>query len=358
VLGVEQFALGHERGGSHDHSRIVRYSYHTPFYVELAGGAFRAWAEVEREAEETLVHRCGGLDLFPAAGVIPFDDYARSLAACDVPFERLTSEEIRRRWPQFHELDGVIGLYQEDGGLVAAARATAAHQRLAAERGATLLEGEGVTSVRQLGGEVEVVAGGIAHRAEQLVLTAGAWTNRLLDQVGRRLPLEVTQEQLTYFSAPDLAPFAMERFPIWIWMDEPCFYGFPVFGEQAVKVAQDVGGEPVTVESRTFEPNPATLARTREFLARHLPEILGPELVTKTCLYTLTPDRDFVVDRVPEAPRVAVAVGAGHAFKFASVLGRCLAELALDGAADFDLAPFAIDRPILLDDAPPRRYMI
>jgi sarcosine oxidase len=160
VLGVEQFALGHERGGSHDHSRIIRYSYHTPAYVALAEGAYDAWREVERESGEVLIHRCGGLDLFPPDGVIPQRDYTESLTARGIPFELLSSDEVVARWPQFRHLDGVVGLYQEDGGLLAAARATAAHQRLAGGHGAAILEQATVERVRSLGDEVEVVVDG------------------------------------------------------------------------------------------------------------------------------------------------------------------------------------------------------
>ncbi|MDH3404423.1 MAG: N-methyl-L-tryptophan oxidase [Acidobacteriota bacterium] len=358
VLGVEQFALGHDRGGSHDHSRIIRLSYHTPAYVALAAAAYDAWSEVESEAGERLVHSCGGLDLFPFGGAIPMADYTASLAARAVPFEVLAAAEIRARWPQFRRLDGVTGLFQERGGLVAAARATAAHQRLAREHGAALVERAAVAGVSQVGDEVEITVDGVRHRAGRLVVAAGAWSNRVLAGLGLRLPLAVTQEQVTYFAARDLDRFAMDRFPIWIWMDEPCFYGFPVFGEQGVKVAQDVGGPVVSAETRSFEPDRGALARARGFLARHLPAALGPELFTKTCLYTLTPDRDFVVDRLPEAPGVWLAIGAGHAFKFASVLGRCLSELALDGATAADLEAFRIGRPVLWQDDPPTSYLI
>ena len=358
VLGVEQFPLGHSRGGSHDHSRIIRYSYHTPHYVELAAGAYRAWAEVEGEADEQLVHRCGGLDLFPEGGVIPISDYASSLDARGIPFDRLQCEEIRARWPQFRDLDGVTGLYQTDGGLVAAERATNAHQRLARSRGAEIHEGVAIESVRQIGDEVEVTLGGVRHRCRQLVVAAGAWSNRILGPLGVRLPLEITQEQVTYFDTPHAERFAIGSFPVWIWMDEPCFYGFPCFGERGVKVAQDVGGRPVTAETRDFDPDTDALERCRAFLRRHLPDVLEGDGHTKTCLYTLTPDRDFVVDRVAQAPRVWVAIGAGHAFKFASALGRSLSELALDGATDVDLEPFRIDRPILSEESPPKRYMV
>ena len=205
---------------------------------------------------------------------------------------------------------------------------------------------------------MEVVTGDIAYRCRKLIIAAGPWTNHALAHLGRKLPLTITQEQVTYFATPHLADFQPDRFPIWIWMDVPCFYGFPAFGEPGPKIAQDVGGEAVTPESRTFEPNPATLERTVQFLQRYLPTHLGPILYTKTCLYTLTPDRDFVIDAVPGHENCLVAVGAAHGFKFASLIGKILGELAVDGATLSHVEPFRIDRPILLIEDPPRSFMV
>ena len=358
VLGIEQFELGHDRGGSQDHSRIIRYSYHRPVYVRLAERAYEAWGGVETETGETLVHRVGGLDLFPEGGVIPPEDYTKSLDACGIPWQRLEASEIRDRWPGFRIPDSVWGLYQADGGLVDAARGNAAHVTAARRRGARVLAETPVRSVRIENGRVEIEAGGGTWSAERLVVAAGAWSNGILGQLGIRLPLVVTREQVTYFRPDDLAPFAPERFPVWIWMDEPSFYGFPVHGLEAVKVAQDVGGGETTADDRSFDPDPDATERVRGFLRERLPGALGAEVLTKTCLYTLTPDRDFVVDRLPDHPQVAVAIGAGHAFKFASALGRILSELALEGTTEADLSHFRIDRPILRELDPPRSWMV
>jgi sarcosine oxidase len=358
VLGLEQFELGHARGESHDHSRIIRLSYHTPAYVALARRAYAAWDELAVDAGEEVVLRTGGLDLGPRESAIPLDAYAASMTACKVPFETLDADEIVRRWPQFRLTDDVHGLFQAEGGIAMAARANAAHQRMARAHGAVLRERAPVTAIRAADGEIDVEAGGERYRAGALVIAAGPWSNGALAHFGVTLPLEVTQEQVTYFAAPRPSDFAPERFPVWIWMDDPCYYGFPLFGERGPKVAQDAGGRPVTADTRTFEPDEENLAGVRRFLERRLPAALGPVIRTKTCLYTLTPDRDFVVDAVPGHDSVFVAIGAGHAFKFASLIGRALAELALDGQAACDLAPFAIDRPILALADPPRTYMV
>ncbi|MGZ8392884.1 MAG: FAD-dependent oxidoreductase, partial [Gemmatimonadales bacterium] len=163
---------------------------------------------------------------------------------------------------------------------------------------------------------------------------------------------------VTYFATPRAADFEPGRFPIWIWMDDPCFYGFPVFGERGPKVGQDAGGREVTADTRTFDPDQAALGRVQEFLGKYIPSALGPIIYTKTCLYTLTPDRDFVLDAVPGHPGVVVAIGGGHGFKFASLIGRTLAELAIDGATERNIQPFRIDRALLKQVNPPRNYMV
>jgi sarcosine oxidase len=134
-------------------------------------------------------------------------------------------------------------------------------------------------------------------------------------------------------------------------MDDPSFYGFPIYGEPGPKVAQDAGGQPVTPATRTFDPDPAIAQRVRAFIGEHLPGVGTTEIYTKTCLYTLTPERDFVLDRLPASPGVVVGLGAAHGFKYASVIGRILAELALDGStpSDGEIGAFGIDRAALLD---------
>ena len=165
----------------------------------------------------------------------------------------------------------------------------------------------------------------------------------------------MTQEQVTWFEPPDRAAYDMARFPIWIWLDLPSFYGVPAFAGRGPKVGQDIGGRRTTTSTRTFEPDREYLARGETFLAGHLPGTLGGPTRTKTCLYTVTPDRDFVLDRVPEAPGIIVALGAAHGYKFAAILGRLLAGLALDRErrpANARFGLFAIDRPALTDAAP------
>lgn len=357
VVGHEQFALGHDRGASHDHSRIIRYSYHTPTYVELSRLAYRAWESVEIESATDLVVRCGGLDLFPAGCTIAPDDYRDALEECAIPYEWLDATEIRTRWPQFRIGDDVNGLFQADGGIVAASLGVAAHQALATARGAVLHDHSRVESVREIADEVEITVDGRASRSGAAIIAADAWMNELLPEP---LPITVVREQVTYFDSPTPDVFAIGRHPVWIWMDDPSFYGFPTFGESATKVAQDCGGHVTTADGRDFEPDLAELERVEHFTRRTFGTAIGAARATRTCLYTLTPDRDFVLDRVPGTNHIWVVQGAAHAYKFASILGRLLAECALDGdcTATFDRSSFAIDRAALTDPNYESNWMV
>jgi sarcosine oxidase len=358
VLGIEQHELGHNRGGSEDHSRIIRLSYHTPAYVELAKGAYEAWEQVEVDSGEQLILRTGGLDLAPTHATIGLDSYRSSMAAAGVPFEELDAAEVMRRWPQWKLDDDVGALFQENSGIAMASRANVTHRKLAADNGATLIDGAEVTGVREVGGEVEIAVDGRTYRAAALIVAAGAWTNKILAHLGLSLPLEVTLEQVVYLTPVDPLRYHPSRFPIWIWMDEPSFYGFPIFGEPAVKIAWDRCQIVTDPDTRSFEPRADVIDGVKGFAAQRLPGVGGRVHLAKTCLYTLTPDRDFVVDRVPGTDNVYAAVGAGHAFKFASLLGRVLTDLALDGATGYDISALAADRPILRERNPARAYMV
>jgi sarcosine oxidase len=191
-----------------------------------------------------------------------------------------------------------------------------------------------------------VLADGTRYRADRVVLTCDAWANELLDPLGAGLPLTVTQEQFTYFAPQRPEDFAPDRFPVWIWMDDPSFYGFPCYGEPTVKAAQDCGGPAVTARGRGYEPDPDRLDLLARFLDTLLPGA-GPVVRTRTCLYTLTPDRDLVLGTVPGHDSVLVGLGAGHGFKFAPTIGRILADLATGVTSTVDLTPYGPDRPAL-----------
>ena len=353
VLGLERFELGHHRGASHDTSRILRHSSHTAEYVRLTQDAYDDWARLSSGAGRDLVTVVGGLDLFPPDPAIPLADYTASLTDVGIDFELLDVDAIGERWPQFALPAGTVGLYQDRGAIVPAGPGTAAMQDLAHRQGAVLADHAEVASVT---GTSVTLADGTTYACGGVVLCADAWTDRLLAPLGIDLPLTVTLEQATYFAPERPQDFSPDRLPLWIWMDEPSFYGFPCYGETTVKAAQDCGGPVVDPDARGSEPDAGMLDLLAGHVARMLPGA-GRPLRSLRCQYTLTPDRDFVLDRVPGHPSLVVGLGAGHGFKFAPTFGRLLADL-VTGERDSVSPTFALDRPALIDPSYPSHWLV
>src|SRR4051794_2779111 len=320
VLGLEQFELGHSRGASHDTSRILRHSYHTPAYFRMTLQAYDDWAGLERDSRTDLVTTVGGLDLFPPEPAISPVDYTDSMTEIGIDFEVLAAKTIVERWPQFWLPDGTLGLYQRDAAILHAAKATATMQQQALQLGAELRDRTHVTALHESSAGVDVHTSAGVVRAESVVVCADAWTNQVLASLDVRIPLEVRLEQVSYFRPAMPSLFEPGRFPLWIWMDDPSFYGFPCYGEPTVKAAQDCGGPAIDPDDRTSEPDDVMRQRLVAHMVGMLP-VDGTPVRSLRCQYTLTPDRDFVVSSVPGHPAISVALGAAHAFKFAPTLG-------------------------------------
>jgi sarcosine oxidase len=348
VVGLDRFELGHARGASHDTSRILRHSYHTPSYVRLTQEAYADWARLERDTGEDLVTVVGGLDLFPPEPAISPLDYTASLDEVGIPYDLLDVDAVRERWPQLRLPEGTVALHQADAAVVPAGRGTRVMQDRARRHGADLRGLSPATAVHDHGDHVEVLTPHGSLTCDRLVVCADAWTNQVLSGLAVPVPLEVTLEQVTYFAPDRPADFAPGRLPLWIWMDDPSFYGFPCYGEPTVKAAQDCGGPLVDPDSRTSQPDEGM----ERLLAEHMRSMLpgsGRPVRSLRCQYTLTPDRDFVLSAVPGHERVVVGLGAAHAFKFAPTFGRLLADLATVATTTTDLSAYRLDRPALTD---------
>jgi sarcosine oxidase len=357
VIGIEAFEFGHERGASHDTSRIIRHSYHTPAYVALTFGAYDEWARLEDETGERFVTITGGLDLFPPDARIPIGDYVSSMDVHDIAYEVLDVAEVGQRWPAFVLPDGTTAVHQSRTGIVPAARGTAAMARRAQDLGAALYYDTRVEAIVPRADGVDLRTADGVVSAGRVVVTADAWTAGLLSPLGVDLPLTVTEEQITYFSPPRPTDFGPDVFPVWIWMDEPSYYGFPTYGEATVKAAQDCGGPTVTGDDRSGSLDYEMRERLSEFMRRVVPGS-GAPVRSKRCLYTLTPDRDFIVDRLPGHPCVTVGLGAGHGFKFAALFGRLLTDVSIDGESFYDVAALRFDRPALTDPGYVANWMV
>lgn len=355
VLGIEQFQLGHDHGGSQDYSRIVRYSYAGPEYVALARGAYDAWAEMEEESGIQVLHKCGGLDLAKKNTVEEerLNLYGASMDAEGIEYEVLDGLELHQKFPSFSPKVDMVAQYQKDGGLVNAALANAVHIQLARKYGAEVLENTKVLKLsRARNGKVMVYTSKGNFICDRVIVTAGAWLNDVLKSVGVHIPVTVTQEQVTYFGTPHMKEFTHKSFPYIIYHGEERYiYTLPVYGNSGFKVGIDAGGPEVTASTRNYIPDPERVKYCQDFLKDVLPRALGPILYTKTCLYTMTSDRHFVIDTAYRTgfPDVVICCGAGHVFKFASVMGRILTDIAMERKLKYDISTFTMDRPAITD---------
>jgi sarcosine oxidase len=357
VLGLEQFELFHSRGGSQDHSRIIRLTYNADEYTRLTPHSYMAWSVVEEESAVKIVHKTGGLTMalkHDQTYQPLIDDYARSMASLGIPFDRISADEVMKRFPQWHLDEEVDALYQPEMGLVDAIHGNAAHVGLARQRGVTFLEHCPVTDLQPTEDGVELDTAEGKFTCRRLVVTAGGWTDKLLAKIGLSLRITVTQEQVTYFATPNLKDFSIGRFPAFIWEGDHLVYGFPIYGEVATKVGLDASGPAVDPDGRDFIPDRVREQRVERWLQKYIPGFLGPILYTKTCQYAMPRDRGFVIGTLPGYPQISVFVGAGHAYKFSSLFGKVLSDLAIDGSTVYPIDAFRVDRPAITDpDFPP-----
>jgi sarcosine oxidase len=347
VLGLDAFSPGHTFGSSHGESRIIRQAYFEhPNYVPLLRRAYTLWEALQADAGVPLLHLAGGLFVGPADSPL----VAGSLTSARqhaVPHELLDAAEIRRRVPVMRPRDDEVGLFEPGAGFLRPERCIEAHLRLARQAGADLRHDEPVRSWQALPDAVEVVTAAGRYRAARAVFTTGAWLGDLLAgpaaASGLRLPLRPERNVVTWLEPmTEREGFTPPRFPVFIWDDGPAgtYYGVPHVERPGVKVGRHGSGEWCKPETVRREVTPADVAPVRRFVARAMPDLDGVAAASSVCLYTNTPDMHFVIDRHPEWPQVAYAGGfSGHGFKFASVVGEILADLATTGratpAADF-----------------------
>jgi len=349
ILGLEQFSLGHHNGGSQDHSRIIRYAYRDQMYTQLARHAYTTWSALESEAECQLVFKTGGI-VFGNKNNDKVNQYAKAMKAQGIPFDDYTGEYARKKWPQFNFADDDRVLFQAESGLVDAKRANAAHITLAKAHGVTVLENTRVSKLTPIGqtGQVIIETNNGNFKCDRLILTADAWMNKLLATFGYQLNLKVTKEQVTYYNTIHFPEFSIHKFPIWISYEENhSYYGIGNYGELGPKAAVNNIGLEVDPDHRDFEANQDALQILDEYLKRKIPNHLGPKFYTKTCLYNNTPDGEFIIDQLPDHPQICLAIGTGHGFKFASLIGLILSQLALEGKTSFPIDAFKVTRPIL-----------
>jgi len=333
VVGLEQYAPFHALGSSHGKTRIIREAYfESPEYVPLVQRAYELWDELGERTGRRLLRVTGGVSIGRLDS--PFIVGARESAQRHgLAHELLDAQEARKRFPVLALPDDFVALVEGRAGILFAEECWRAFCEDAVRHGAELRFGVRVHGFAPDGEGMTVETESGRLRADRVVVTAGPWSATLLADLG--LPLEVRRVLVVHVQPDDPSRFRPEVLPIFI-MDVPEgeYYGFPFLPDQGVKFGRHDDGEVCTPESVRRTVTDDEVRWMTGVLERYLPGAAREVLMTVTCLYTMTPDSHFVIDRHPEWPQVVFAAGfSGHGFKFASVMGEALADLALEGAS-------------------------
>ncbi len=345
ALGIERLTPGHDQGSSHGESRIIRLGYFEhPSYVPLLRRSYELWRELEAEASTKLLHITGILEIGPPGGEV----VSGTLAAArmhDLPHQVMDAAETMRRFPAFKIPDNDVGVFQPDGGFIAAEAAIATMLAQARATGAEIQTGVAVHSVTPQGDGVCVETSAGAIDAPAVIVAAGPWLNKLLP--GLPAQLRVTREVMGWFEPHNPAPFLAGPFPVFL-LESPLgqHYGFPPWRGGLLKIAKhhhrNEAVDPDHVDRVVSAEDEALI---RPAVSRYIPAAAGPLRLAKTCLYTVTPDHDFLIDRLPGAPNIVVASPcSGHGFKFAPVVGEILADLATEDGTGHDISRFRLGR--------------
>jgi monomeric sarcosine oxidase len=302
VVVLEQFEIGHIRGSSHGENRIIRYSYEYQDYVKLAKESYKLWDEVSRELDLPLLITTGGLDLgYPENR--DFDKCIDMLTLENVEHEVLDRHEIKHRYPQFNAEKNVRGLYQKDAGYLEPDICVPGFLKLAKNHGAVIKANTVLDGINITDDFVDLKTETETYRVKKVILALGSWASPALEKlVGIKIPISVTQEQYSFFKPKHPKQFEESIFPVFIVYVNPGednLYGFPFFGDLGVKVAEHRAGNVTEAATRDFIPDTAKIERLTKRALHLFPDLTSEIAKTGKCLYPNTPDRQFVIDKLP-----------------------------------------------------------
>ena len=343
VLILEQFQRGHTFGSSHGETRIIRFFYDKPFYTELMKTAYTEWRSLESESNKELLFITGSISM-GKKGNHYTKAVSESLDEARVNYEWWNSKDLSKRFPQFQVPHDYDILWQKDTGFLYASECVLTHLQLAERNGAIVREN---TPVKRIDWQTDVPT---IHTEKsnflgrKVIVTAGAWTSDLLSDL--TLPLTVTKQQVCYYKPTNTEMFQPNNYPVFteITDDGEFIYGISYFGKNGAKVARHGMGQTYPPDACPRQPDPDYIDHIDTYVKERIPG-LGKSTHAEVCLYTETPDEDFIIDTHPECEDILIAAGfSGHGFKFCSLVGRIMRDLTMRSKTDFDISPFSMSR--------------
>lgn len=344
VLGIDRFTPPHSRGSSHGQSRIIRQAYHeNPLYVPFVKEAYNFWDEIEKTSGKQLLLRTGGIMLGDENSSV-IKGAKLSAETHHVSAEYLENDSIKKRFPALRPTVNTVAILDKDAGILLPEKCIQTYLEEAQKNGAQLHYNEQVIRILPNKNFVEIITDTHTYQATKLIVSAGAWLTELMPEL--QLPLTVERQVLYWLKDKKSASyFTPDRLPIYIWEYAPgnIFYGFPDLGD-GIKIAFHYNGEMITPDALKPDVSPQEIGSMIEVAETYL-DIKPLFNYSTTCMYTNTPDANFIIDFHPQYNNVIIASPcSGHGFKFASLTGKLLCDMALGKSVAFDLLPFRISR--------------
>ncbi len=346
VLGIDRFRPPHDHGSTHGHTRVIRQAYFEhPDYVPLLRESYREWHDLEAHTRRRLFYQVGLIEVGPSEGIV-VPGVLRAADEHGLTVEPMTAAEIEQRWAGVCVGEGVVGVFEPTAGYLLVEDCVQAHLDAARAAGAEVLFDTEVASLAEGEDGVRLRTGdGTVINTSRVIVTAGAWAGRLLAEL--KLSLNVRRKSLFWFKTEAPCYEVANGMPVFLFeSSDGVFYGFPKLDARGVKVAEHSGGPTVNdplVVDRTVDR--IEQQRLEGFLAFHLPNVSSRVADHATCLYTMSPDEHFIIDRHPALSNTFLTAGlSGHGFKFAPVLGRALADLAFDAGTELSIDFLSLKR--------------
>ncbi|MBX3080690.1 MAG: N-methyl-L-tryptophan oxidase [Anaerolineae bacterium] len=358
VRVLEQFKFLHTRGSSHTEHRIIRRTYNDDIYSRLMVDAYHYWEELEHDSGTKLMHLVGGVDFGPDNDPT-LNDLIHVSHELNIPIDVMTAAEAKQRFPQFNLPANFLMTYCALNGFLAVDDCMKAKLETARKFGAVLQDEEPVLEIIPLAHGAEVRTAKATYTCDKLIVTAGPYVNKLLKQMGLDFSYTIELNQAHWFKVNNPELFQPGRFPVFIVRYDESgiggMYGFPTFRNPGIKVSVHHSNNYLDIDKYDMQPRQNTIERVTAFMREFIPDA-GEMINVGTCPYDFPNDEHFTISLHPQHKDIALANMAGHGYKFASVVGEALAELALDGKSHFDLTGFDINR--FFDPSVPRRPAI